>query len=265
MSGRSDDLPRDDRDLLAGEHALGVLEGADLAEAERLMAADPAFARAVEAWRNRLHPLADLAPPAEPPADLWQRIEAAIREGASRETGNATSGDDRPPDAAVPARDNVLPARDNILPARGNVVPLRRVRMWQGATGVSLALAASIAAFALLRPPPPSPELPRVAVLAPMTGAAPGMLAALRPNGAVTIQPNGPIIVPAGRDLELWLLAAGDTQPRSLGVLPAGGTHLTANLATGSRLLVSLEPRGGSPTGQPTGPVLYGGTVTTLE
>jgi anti-sigma-K factor RskA len=30
-------------------------------------------------------------------------------------------------------------------------------------------------------------------------------------------------------------------------------------------LLVSLEPKGGSPTGQPTGPVLYGGWLVTVE
>jgi anti-sigma-K factor RskA len=30
-------------------------------------------------------------------------------------------------------------------------------------------------------------------------------------------------------------------------------------------LMVSLEPRGGSPTGQPTGPVLYAGRLTGLE
>jgi anti-sigma-K factor RskA len=33
----------------------------------------------------------------------------------------------------------------------------------------------------------------------------------------------------------------------------------------GLQLLVSLEPRGGSPTGQPTGPVLYGGTLQEME
>jgi anti-sigma-K factor RskA len=30
-------------------------------------------------------------------------------------------------------------------------------------------------------------------------------------------------------------------------------------------LLVSLEPKGGSPTGQPTGPVLYGGQLTAVD
>ena len=38
-----------------------------------------------------------------------------------------------------------------------------------------------------------------------------------------------------------------------------------ANLpATGSTLAISIEPRGGSPTGQPTGPVVAAGTLERL-
>ena len=72
-----------------------------------------------------------------------------------------------------------------------------------------------------------------------------------------------PASVPDGRDLELWLLPPGAQRPTSLGVLPSGGKLVVpgAPLPDGSQLLVSLEPRGGSPTGQPTGQVLYGGTL----
>jgi anti-sigma-K factor RskA len=79
------------------------------------------------------------------------------------------------------------------------------------------------------------------------------------------IQPSGAIAVPSDRDLELWALAKGETRPRSLGVLPASGRRLVAALAPDTQLLVSLEPRGGSPTGQPTGPVVYGGTITAVN
>lgn len=212
----------DDRDLLAGEFALGVLEGDDLIQAERLMATDPGFARAVDAWRERLNPLSRLPAPVAPPADLWHRIEAS--------TG-------------------------------GTVVPLRRMRLWQTATWTSLALAASLAVFALLRPPEPA----KIAILAPMTGAVPVLVATLERGGTLTIRPNGTISVPSGKDLELWSLAAGETTPRSLGVLPAEGRRLTAALVPGTRLLVSLEPAGGSPTGQATGPLLYDGTITAVN
>lgn len=66
---------------------------------------------------------------------------------------------------------------------------------------------------------------------------------------------------PAGQVHELWLIA-GDAAPVSLGLI-AGDTTLLAMPApaAGVTLAVSLEPEGGSPTGQPTGPVLAAGVV----
>ena len=68
---------------------------------------------------------------------------------------------------------------------------------------------------------------------------------------------------PAGRDYELWALPKGGN-PVSLGVLPAAGTSsraLTtiqkAALASSSQVAVSIEPPGGSPTGQPTGDIVF--------
>ena len=71
--------------------------------------------------------------------------------------------------------------------------------------------------------------------------------------------------MPTDKDLELWALPKGETKPHSLGVFPPSGRQLTAELAPDTQLLVSLEPKGGSPTGQPTGPVLYGGWLTTIQ
>ena len=68
------DLP--DNDLLAAEYVLGALEGDERREAERLLATDPAFARSVAVWQQRLTPLAAQIAPAAPPANLWGRIEA---------------------------------------------------------------------------------------------------------------------------------------------------------------------------------------------
>jgi anti-sigma-K factor RskA len=114
----------------------------------------------------------------------------------------------------------------------------------------------------VLRSPPPLD----VAVLTPRTGEGPVLLATAEPNGALSVRPNGTIAVPNDRDLELWALAAGETRPRSLGVLPAaGGRLVVASLAPGTQLMVSLEPRGGSPTGQPTGPVLYAGQLAAVD
>jgi anti-sigma-K factor RskA len=215
-----------DRDLLAAEYVLGTLEGNEAAEAARLLETDTAFAAAVRDWEERLTPLATGLPPVAPAPDLWDRIEATTA-----------------PSVVVPYAFR------------------RRLRIWQASTGAALALAASLAAFVVLRPPPPA----RVAVLAPTTGGVTVLLATAEPNGVLQIRPDGTIVVPDNHDLELWALAAGDTRPRSLGVLPASGRQLAAELTPGTQLMVSLEPRGGSPTGKPTGPVLYGGRLKALE
>ena len=109
----------------------------------------------------------------------------------------------------------------------------------------------------------PGPQ--KIAVLSPMTGGSPVLVATAERNGALRLRPIASISVPEGKDLELWALPQGETKPRSLGVLPASGRRVAADLAPNTQLLVSLEPKGGSPTGQPTGPVLYGGSFVTLQ
>jgi anti-sigma-K factor RskA len=68
---------------------------------------------------------------------------------------------------------------------------------------------------------------------------------------------------PPGSDYELWALPKG-AAPVSLGILPAAGASsrtLTLMqkqaLALSSQVAVSIEPLGGSPTGQPTGTIVY--------
>jgi anti-sigma-K factor RskA len=227
MSGAAPDFSEDS--MLAAEYVLGVLSGAERRVIDARAAAEPGLAAEIGTWERLLAPLAALVPPVEPPAELWPRLERAIAPAA-------------------------------------NVVPFpsaRSVRLWQGATAAALALAACFAVVAVL-PRPPQPVA--VAALAPLNGAAPAFVVRVLPGGGLTIAAVAPAAVPTGRDLELWALPAGATRPTSLGVLPQGGTTVAASTLTapGGKLLVSLEPKGGSPTGQPTGSVLYGGTITQM-
>jgi anti-sigma-K factor RskA len=198
-----------DRDLLAAEYVLGSLEGEERGEAVRLLATDPAFARSVAAWQRRLTPLAAHVGPMSPPVDLWRRIAASIG------------------------------------PTAAEILPLhRRVRFWQATTAGALAIAASLAASMVLH----QPERPRVAVLSPLSGGAPVLMATAERGGALVMRPAAAITVPSDKDLELWALAQGETRSRSLGVFPPSGRQLVAQLAPNTQLLVSLEPKGGSPT-----------------
>jgi anti-sigma-K factor RskA len=70
----------------------------------------------------------------------------------------------------------------------------------------------------------------------------------------------------AGKSYELWLISKNLGAPRSLGVIGIdeftsrnlAGNYDADTLRTAS-YAVSLEPNGGSPTGAPTGPVLFTG------
>ena len=102
-------------------------------------------------------------------------------------------------------------------------------------------------------------------MLSPIAGGAPVLIATAERNGELLVRPTAAITVPSDKDLELWALPLGETRPHTLGVLPSSGRQLAAQLSSNTQLLVSLEPKGGSPTGQPTGPVLYGGYLTSIE
>jgi anti-sigma-K factor RskA len=66
------------------------------------------------------------------------------------------------------------------------------------------------------------------------------------------------------RAYELWALPGSGAAPVSLGLMPkTGRSTLQLNdaqrlaLSRSKQIAISLEPPGGSPTGAPTGPVLF--------
>jgi anti-sigma-K factor RskA len=83
----------------------------------------------------------------------------------------------------------------------------------------------------------------------------------------ITVRPLGDLTL-ADQSYELWLVPGSSAQPRSLGLITAGSDRtvpISAELGTAvpqaAAFAVSLEPAGGSPTGHPTGPVLYQGSI----
>jgi len=74
-------------------------------------------------------------------------------------------------------------------------------------------------------------------------------------------RPITPVALRADRSLELWAVPTQGA-PRSLGVLPGGSGVVALKgkvLAGADTLAVTIEPAGGSPTGAPTGPIVYAG------
>src|SRR5262249_55763745 len=65
-----------DKDVLAAEYVLGTLGPDERAEAQALIAVDAGFAETVRGWERRLGELSAMVDPVEPPADMWDRINA---------------------------------------------------------------------------------------------------------------------------------------------------------------------------------------------
>ena len=222
MSGTEEDPM-----LLAAEYALGSLDLADMRHAEALAASDPAFAREIAYWQQRLSPIGALVPPVDPPPSVWARLAIA--------TG--------------------VPAEPSRRSGSG---------FWKAATSASLALAASLALFAFLpRPANPDAEPGRFAAAIGPVATPAHFLAETRPDGAIAITALDDARAPAGRSFELWALPQGATVPVSLGLISSGGQVIRPPQRgqAGEQLLVSDEPAGGSPTGAPTGSVLFGGKL----
>lgn len=226
-AGASDELI-----VLAGEFVLGTLPRDEALRLEHEAEGDPVIAAAIATWERQLAPLAAAMPEVAPPLELWPRIEASLS-AIGRPAGPSSV-------VTMPA---VSATRDH-------------GRFWKAMAGAGFLLAASVGGIALLGR---SPARVPVAVLAPAGAGRSAFVLERYPDGAVAVVPVDPSPVPAGRDLELWSLAQGARLPHPIGVLPAGGLHLAAaRIPAGpAQILVSLEPRGGSPTGLPTGPVLY--------
>ena len=107
----------------------------------------------------------------------------------------------------------------------------------------------------------------------PAPGAAPdgavvpaSFVASISGDGrSVVTRPLVNVNLETNRALELWAVP-GAGAPRSLGLISAQGATVVQRrrvLDGTAALAVSLEPPGGSPTGAPTGPILYVGKLGT--
>jgi len=134
------------------------------------------------------------------------------------------------------------------------------VRFWR-----ALAAVATIAAVLVATVPRHAPVAPPMIVVLHATQGSQAIVAGLSPDRRqLSIQPLQKVALTSDQSLELWALKK-DGPPASLGLIASD--KLTAvdkgALPQGTRgLAVSLEPLGGSPTGAPTGPVLFVGELT---
>ena len=237
-------LTAERRAHIAAAYAVGTLRGPAGAWVERQRTRDAALCAAVTAWQERLARWVELLAPVEPHDEVWQALERRIVS----------------PEPDIAARPFAPPSPAPIEPMATTL--WRSLGFWRGASGALFATAFALTiGLALLLRPVPGPT--HTAVLADAQGRPVWILDARLPAGHLAVRALPLAAPPPDHAYELWMLPASGA-PVSLGLCPREGTvgidlapGLGTRLLTAAGLAVSLEPAGGSPTGQPTGPVVF--------
>jgi anti-sigma-K factor RskA len=233
---------RDDNDELASAYVLGTLSAARRREVQARLPTDAALRDAVDGWEGRLLPLTALVDAVEPSPALWTRIENAIAP------------------VATPAR---APAKASAWQAWWSSLGFWRAVAATGFVAASVvALLPSTGLFA-----PAAPQY--MVVLVAPNGTAPGWV--VQTSGANTLRlvPLGTTAVPEQRSLQFWTKADDWNAPVSLGLVEPGQPlevklDQLPPLVPNQLFEITLEPYNGSPTGRPTGPILYIGRAVKL-
>ena len=223
-------------DLLAAEYVLGVLSADERQAVVRRIESDPNFARLAERWEARLDPLASDYAEAAPPPSVKDALDRMLFPGTAQ---------------SAPVKPG----------------PWQSLVFWRGLAAAALVALVLLVAVPLVRPPVgDAPTVRFVASLA-ADGSDVSYLALYdAAHGRVGLSHLSGDREP-GQDFELWIIEGGDP-PLSLGVIPVGQTvqlvltqDAREKFAQGAVFAISLEPAGGSPTGQPTGPVVAAGEI----
>jgi anti-sigma-K factor RskA len=227
----ADPLSPEDRIVLAGEVALGLLEGEARAEALRLQLADRDFAAEVERWSSDFAGMAHQVEAAEVSAGLWRAIAARLdRENPS--------------------------------------IVERALQRWRTGALLAGAIAASLALVLLLRPAPAL--VPQPVAIAQLTGTSGAALAARYDPLAGTLRIRADAMPASRLAPELWVIPA-DGVPRSLGLVAARGSSEVAVvpklrnlLAEGATLAITMEEPSTAPHAAPGSAPVAAGKISIL-
>lgn len=220
------------RQELAARYVLGIMHGKARQRFERWLMESFELRQETWFWERELNNLPPLSEDSPPPQRVWKKIQHQLNRHPSREK------------------------------------TWKRTSLFGGA----LAAITIFTLVALLVLPQEEIRIPHemIAVIQNQTAQPLWTIKFDEQGGYLVLRPEN-IKKPADKDYELWLLKAG-TQPVSAGVLPVSQGEIQVRLSpsqlqqlmAGQQIAVSLEPPGGSPTGQVTGPVLYQSTFVRL-
>lgn len=224
------------RNKLAAEYVIGTLHGKARLRFERLLHKDSQLRQIVAHWEQQLFPLSEAAKPVTPGKRVWQAILQRIQPHAIQ----------------TPSF-------------------WQRLNIWRtisiGTTAAALFLAIQIVDLIQVEP---VAAYQYVTILSNDEAKASWILRVYQNTGKMTVQALNVTRPGFKKAFELWMLPDGQA-PRSLGLIPVSGERtitltdpLIRILNNSKALAVSVEPENGSPTGAPTGPVLYQGTKLSI-
>jgi anti-sigma-K factor RskA len=225
---------------LAAEYVLGLLNAEERAAVARRIAVEPAFAAEVRQWQARFADLDHAFEESPAPSHLLATIEARV--------------------FGAPARPGGLRAL------------WENLNLWRGLAAAALAVAVIAIGMNVMRPAALDPRAFATQLVAALEeeGSNVKFLALYdSASGTVRLTALSGAAAP-DRDFELWAIE-DNNPPVSMGVVPANARSevtmtpdILAQFGEGSVLAITLEPKGGSPTGDPTGPVVAKGVATPI-
>jgi anti-sigma-K factor RskA len=217
-------------DQLASEYVLGTLDAEQRHAVQQQLEHDDTLARAVSEWEARLLPLVSLATPHPPSESLWHRIATSIGH----------------------------PSCPHSQTARW----VNSLTFWKGLSLAGLCATILMAVLLWLT----TTASRHLVVLVTPQSHQPGWLVQSSTQDALELVPLTTDHIPQGKTLEFWTQADGWEAPVSLGLVqPGHPVHISLQqlppLQTNQRFELTLEREGGSPTGQPTGPIQFIGRM----
>ncbi|WP_211466789.1 anti-sigma factor [Collimonas silvisoli] len=225
-------------DKLAAEYVLGTLDGAARRRFESLLRRHAELRQAVAEWQDRLQPLAELAPPAQPSAAVWPAIEARLGLHSKPQRKRLTW----------------FELREDLS-------------FWRGLGLFSTTAAIILTSLLLTKQELSVPVAPVTSYIAMLSNDQAQPIAVVTGDaqgGRLFVKLLAPQPIAADKSLELWAVPKNGP-PRSLGLLAADGSVSLALPADATPqtiplLAVTLEPKGGSPDPKgPTGPIVFKG------
>lgn len=225
---------------LAAEYVLGTMPQRARQRFEALLKTSPQLRSAVADWEARLTPMASSVADRTPPKRVWRAIRKRLFDNPARNLGLRSAW-------------------------------WSSLGFWRAATGFATV---TLVVLGLLVLAPPEFDLASdsmmVVVMEDTQTQAAAMTVSWEPGGdshrLLRLRVIGHAEMDPDTAWELWMLPAGDHAPVSLGLIT---THelqmlripksLAQPLDAAWGLGMTVEPKGGSPTGVPTSPMLYTG------